>query len=289
VIVAADQVPGFAPAADLIDPTSQLPAPSPRTFLGVRHTVYRHVSTLFMPLVACERVPVVRSRVAIVVGLIFAIVTMGSTARVRGQDARPEDPRARTLLHALAEIGARHHVFFTVEATWADGEVANGFDAQLVGELARGESVDAELRALLLVVPRLTYQVSASNPSVVHVIDARLGRGSDYAMDSIVPKLDYAGTVRDLVSEIGRDGIPIASPTAHSSHELLFVDMRSRVSIRATSIPVRDALSNFVDLEGRGPILWIARTGPGEKQTTTVMFCGPAARPVEPPASEGPK
>jgi hypothetical protein len=224
-----------------------------------------------------------------VVGLIFAIVAMGSTARAWGQDARPEEPRVRTLLHALAEIGERHHVFFTVEATWADGEVANGFDAQLVGELAVGESVDAELRSLLLVVPRLTWQRSASNPSVIHAIDARLGRGSDYAMDSIVPKLEYDGTVRDLVSEIGKHGIPIASPAGLYSHELLYVDMRSRVSIRATSIPVRDALSNFVDLEGRGPILWIARTGPGEKQMTTVMFCGPAARPVEPPVSDGPK
>jgi len=80
----------------------------------------------------------------------------------------------------------------------------------------------------------------------------------EYALEDTIKSLDFKGKVNELPDEIGKQGVPIAIPTWQSTHEQH--DGSTMVYVKGEGLSVRTALSNFVKLEGRDRILWIART-----------------------------
>ena len=223
-----------------------------------------------------------RARIFIIAALSGTLLVFLFPERLRAQDGTPDEPRAVTLLAALEAIGTRQGVYFTIESAWSDGESSSVVESQMVPLPVAGPTVEAELRTLSNAAPRLTVVASGSNPAIIHVVDSRLHRGRDYAIDINIPKLDFSGTTSELIAEIARLGIPVQNPAMLFTHELLVVDQLTRVRVAATGMQVRDVLSDFVPLAGRGRVLWVARTREGTGQRTVVMYRGAAPLPADP-------
>jgi len=92
-----------------------------------------------------------------------------------------------------------------------------------------------------------------------------------HPLESAIRSIDFTGKVNDLPSEIGKQGIPLSSPLISFKFEQ--IDYGTLVRVKGEDLKVRDALSNFVPLQGRTKrILWIARTKIGQGEVTYVYY-----------------
>ena len=74
-----------------------------------------------------------------------------------------------------------------------------------------------------------------------------------------------------VVTAIGHQGIPVFHLPITFNNETL--DYNTVVQIKGDGIRVRDALSDFIPLEGRrSRILWVARTKIGEAEMSYVRY-----------------
>lgn len=178
----------------------------------------------------------------------------------------------------LVELGNSHDRFFTIEEGWKDGESMNKMEAQWIEVPPGNKSLDEEFQQLRQSVPYLTYEIDKSNPRIVHIIDARLPQQEEYAVESVLKSIDFAGTVNNLPTEIAKQGIRISSQTGFSIGGGEFPDRSTVVRITAEGLKVRDALSNFIPLDKRVRILWIARTKLAEGEVSYVHFPYPGKK-----------
>jgi len=102
-------------------------------------------------------------------------------------------------------------------------------------------------------------------------MDARLAQQKEYGLESAIRSIDFTGKVNELPSEIGKQGIPLSPLSITFRFEQ--ADYSTEVHVRGEELKVRDALSNFVPLQGRTKrILWIARTKLGQGEVTYVYY-----------------
>jgi hypothetical protein len=134
-------------------------------------------------------------------------------------------------------------------------------------------SLVQELESLKKDVPNLTYELGQANSRIVHIIDSRLSRQKDYAMDRVIPSFDFDGTVDRLADGLAKQGVPI-SPFSFRISVDPAEDRVTVVHIKAKNLQVRDALSDFIPLDRQNKILWVARTRLGPGETSYVGFQG---------------
>src|SRR5215470_6708521 len=104
------------------------------------------------------------------------------------------------------------------------------------------------LNSLQRVAPNLIYIVSRENPRIIHIIDSRLTRQSQYGLETIVKKIDFTGAVGELVVELSKLGAPIQPPPIMDIHEARFMDSQSQVKVVGQGLKVREILSNYIPL-----------------------------------------
>jgi len=216
-----------------------------------------------------------RSVIAIVTtaGLLSLFVAPSQAER-HPQD-RPQEESV-TLEEALADLGRSNHYFFTIEHVWKDGDLTRWVpNATHVQKPRSNSSIWKELERLRHKLPNFTYTLNQGNPRIIHIMDSRLANLQGYGLDRIIDRIEFSGTVFDLVDKIGGKGIPVSSRGPLNVPELLRTDHRSNVHVMGERLRVRDALSNFISLEGRGPLLWFARTKLAPAEITDVHFLGP--------------
>ena len=98
-------------------------------------------------------------------------------------------------------------------------------------------------------------------------------------MDRVIDDIDFSGTVIELVDAIASKGILVSAGGPVGTDDLLSMDGVTRVQVKGKGLKVRDVLSDFVSLEGRGPILWTAETHvDGSDQTSYIRFRGAPLR-----------
>jgi hypothetical protein len=175
----------------------------------------------------------------------------------------------------LADLGKKYDVTFTIEEAILKDHVMG----RIRGSRQRSPDEDIDLKATLenlsQTVPSFTWQTDANNPKIIHIIDEHLLHRNGYALDRKIDGIDFTGTVGALVDAIAAKGIPVSSAGVFDSHELMFTDFNSSVEVKGKNLSVRDALSDFVPLGGRGRILWFAETHvDGTDATTYVRFQG---------------
>jgi hypothetical protein len=175
----------------------------------------------------------------------------------------------------LAQLGKENDCLFTIEATWSGNESMNVMEAQLTKRSSKSSGLREELEHLRQTIPNFSYEIDRANPSVVHVMDARLYKQSRYALDRVISSIDFEGKAQDLVIELGKLGAVVAPPTALFTDEALWVDMNQPVSIKGERLKVRDILTNSIQTRGRtNKILWIARTKLFAGDATIIYFQG---------------
>jgi len=128
------------------------------------------------------------------------------------------------------------------------------------------------LNSLQRVAPNLIYMVSRENPRIIHIIDSRLTRQSQYGLETIVKKIDFTGLVGELVNELTRLGAPIQPPPLMDIHEAMFMDYHTKVKVVGQGLKVRGVLSNYIPLDNHDRILWIARTRLGSGEISNIHF-----------------
>lgn len=183
-----------------------------------------------------------------------------------------EDVQVRQL---LADVGTKNGVTFTIEEALVKGGPMDHLRSSRHRTPPEGMSVKAVLDDLSQSVPHFTWYTDPNNSKIIHIVDDHLLHRPGYALDRVIDDMDFSGTVMELVDAIAAKGIPMSSAGPASTEDLLLTDGITRAQVKGKSLRVRDALSDFVPLEGRGPILWIAETRvDGSDQTSYVRFRG---------------
>jgi hypothetical protein len=215
-----------------------------------------------------------KSVIAIVTTVGFlSLLVAPSRAERHPQDNRQVE--SVTLGEALADLGQSNHCFFTIEYARKDGDLTGwALMATKVQKPRRNSSLWKELERLRHKLPNFTYTLNQGNYRIIHIVDGRLADLQGYGLERVIDQIDFSGTVFDLVEKIGKKGIPVSPRGPMNVEEGWLVDHSSNVQVKGERLRVRDALSNFISLEGRGPFLWIAQTKLAPGAITFVRFWG---------------
>jgi len=203
----------------------------------------------------------------------------GADQMIKGSN-KSSKTASMPLDRSLNEIGRKYDTYFTIEEAWADDGSINPMRAALVQPLPKAESLVQELEYLKKAVANLTYSPDQANSRIIHIIDSRLLSQKDYALERVIPRIDYNGPAYDLADAIAKLGILISCRRFGSLPHLEAWDYVSVVHVKGESLKVRGALSDFLPLDRQGNILWVATTKIGPCETSYVAIHGsPRQRP----------
>ena len=202
----------------------------------------------------------IKRRIPIIFVAVLNLALTGALwSQVTGAITQESERQSKPLLWILYELGKDYDCFVTIEEGWLEGEAGNKLESADTRRTLKDVGLIQELEQLRRIVPNFGYQFDPVNPRIVHVIDERLRSLPGYGLERTIARLDYGGTAYHLPTAIGKQGIPIASPSGMSTHEQ--ADYNTVVHVNGSGLTVRGALSNFIDLNGRSlRVLWIART-----------------------------
>lgn len=211
---------------------------------------------------------------AIVVGIIHL-----SAAQSLSQNEASQAPEKFFVLRdLLREIGNKYDCYFTMEIGLVSGdhihslENVYSIDRRDVTLAMQQMNLAEALELLHNIVPHLTHKPNDFNPNIIHIIDDRLIRKKNYALEKIIGDISFEGKVSDLIDVIGRKGVAVSSRGAIDIYESMGVDYSTRINVVEKKKSVRDILSNSLTLKDRGRVLWIAETELVDGQTTYVRF-----------------
>lgn len=175
------------------------------------------------------------------------------------------------LLNYLVELGRDNDCFFTIEEAWEADKPTDSIDAHWLRRASKKQNLEQELEYLRQTISHFTYEVDKANPRIVHIRDARLAQQKAYGLEGVVKRIDFKGLVNDLPAEIQKQGLLISPPLISETFQQ--TDYTTVAQVKGEGLKVRDALSNFIPLEGRKKrILWIARTKLGQGEVTYVYY-----------------
>jgi hypothetical protein len=179
----------------------------------------------------------------------------------------------------LTNLGMKNSVTFTLEEAIGKDGMMGPIRTSVHRRISEGSALTGVLDELSQSVPHFTWRADASNPKIIHIVDERLLHRRTYALDMVIKELDFAGKVNRLVDAIAAKGIPVSSLGGADVVDAMVTDYRTELQVKGKDLRVRDALTDFVPLEGRGPILWVAETRlEGPDQTSYIRFRGAPPR-----------
>jgi hypothetical protein len=217
-------------------------------------------------------------RLGAIVFLVCGIFA-GAAASNHQNTAKTAAEEVVNVMLVLSDLGRKHGVTFTVEEAIAEDHAGGHIREARLKNFAAGEVLTMALNKLSNEVPDFTWQRDSQNGEIIHIIDQRLLDRKNYALDDMITDLKYSGNVSGLVDAIAAKGVSVSPRGQVSSSDLLLTDFGSPVKVDIRNIEVRAALTEFVPLAGRAPILWWAETRlSGSDLTTYVRYCG-APRP----------
>jgi hypothetical protein len=170
----------------------------------------------------------------------------------------------------LVQLGKDYDRFFTIEEAWKDGESMNMLEAQWVQGFSEMKSLQQDLERLRQTVPHFTYETNQQDPRIIHIIDARLKRYKDYGLEGTIKSIDFTGTVFELVTAIGKQELPVLPQKSLLTNE--FWDHRTVAHVKGEGLKVSDALSNYIPLQAKKRVIWIARTKIGQNEMSYVRY-----------------
>ena len=215
-------------------------------------------------------------KLMIVAALLIFGTTIAPAPQALGNRPMNETPANQSvfLREYLVQLGKDYDRFFTLEEAWKDGESMNMLEFEWVQGFSEMKGLQQDLERLRQTVPNFTFETNKQNPRIIHIIDARLKRLKGYGLESTIQSIDFTGTVDELVTAIGEHGMPVSPRGVSDISEGLSQDYRTEVHVKGKGLKVRDALSNFISLDGRGRVIWIARTKIGQREMSYVHFHG---------------
>jgi hypothetical protein len=182
------------------------------------------------------------------------------------------------LRQLLKQMGNRYDCYFTMEIVPTSASNAYSLETVRLPEGQgpflsglEGKSLQEGLEWLKESVPNLSYSF-ADRAKVVHVVDVRLTQQGGYAMDTVVGNLNFEGPLSELPNALGKKGVRVSSKNFGDTRELGIIDQSTTVKVSEKNKKVRDILTNSLDLQKRGRVLWIAETGLEVEKTTYIRY-----------------
>jgi hypothetical protein len=203
-----------------------------------------------------------------------------TSSMIQGQKTVPEFSKndSVTLPYLLPELGNKYDCFFTIEDSMNENDPSSSLRAQRILNSSEANNLSNELERLRQTIPNFTYEFNKQNAKIVHIIDARLLQRKRYALQDVIGSIDFKGQINELPAEISKHGISVDPMLSYSLHE--HPDFITTVEVKGERLSVRDALTNFVPLEGRlNRTLWVARTNVAEGSLTKIYYPASGKKP----------
>lgn len=181
------------------------------------------------------------------------------------------------LRDVLREVGNTYDCQFTMEIGLISGDQtrslahAPALEVNSISQL-RGKSLKEVLDLFQNTIPNFTYEVNAHNPKVIHILDTRLQKLNNYALDDTVSKFNFSGYVFDLINRLEERGVNVSSRWAGDTRELNASDNSIQIKVNSNRSSVRSILTDYLHLSERGRVLWIAETDLIGNEITYVRY-----------------
>src|SRR5437764_9194060 len=111
-----------------------------------------------------------RYRLALIATLIIFATAGVTLSKVKGRQQSAEQQqhgKVTTLYYYLDQLGTEYDCYFTIEASWEEGEVTRWMESYKLELPPKKENLSVELGALSQAVPHLTYTVDQKNPKII--------------------------------------------------------------------------------------------------------------------------
>jgi len=177
----------------------------------------------------------------------------------------------KPLLFHLYKLGNLYNCYFTIESAWTD-ENPKSIEYSEINVSEEKDGLQSNLDYLQQTLPNFRYLINESNNRIIHIVDTRLLKQENYGLAMVMKNVDFSGYLRQLLDYIGKQGLPVIKETSFGTIEGAGVDFTTVVKVTGSNLQVRDVLSNYIPLDGRGRILWIARTKLGKGESSRVFF-----------------
>lgn len=204
-----------------------------------------------------------------IVAMVVAVFTLPI---IQGHMLGNESPQqAITLRQRLEEIGAKFDRHFTLEIVVDSERVAASMERESLIQKPLRKTLFQELEQLRQTIPNLDYKFNDAS-KVIHVMDKRVATQANYPLDQVIREIGFDGIVFDFVDKMAKHGVPVSPRGMVDTYEMLATDSSIRVSVQASNRTVRELLTDYLSLEGRGKLLWIAKTYIGKDKTTYIRY-----------------
>jgi len=203
---------------------------------------------------------------AIIITLLGIVILNIPPAEIK-ENENMKDP----LLFHLYKIGNLHNCYFTIESAWTD-ENPKSLEYSEINVSEEKDGLQSNLSYLQQTLPNFTYLINESNNRIIHIVDTRLLKQKNYGLTMVMKNVDFSGLLWQLPDYIGKQGFPVIKETVFGTVEGAGVDFTTVVKVTGDNLQVRDVLSNYIPLDERGRILWIARTKLGNGESSRVFF-----------------
>jgi hypothetical protein len=162
--------------------------------------------------------------------VLSTFITYSHTGRAFMMEASSEEQIP--LEQYLTELGEATNSFFTIEEGYKEGGDVTSLLSLMLRRPAQKMTVQVALEMLQRDAQNLSFLVNKQQPHIIHIIDRRLQQQKGYALDGVIKKIDFKGTVNDVLIEIGKRRILLSPPTSIATEEMLVWDLETVVHER---------------------------------------------------------
>jgi hypothetical protein len=193
---------------------------------------------------------------------------------VNAQDIHIEVKNSVVLNDYMIKQGEQLHCNFTIETFNSDNFVSS-LDDLSIRILDDNEVTNLNLLVFKLRrdIPGCNVYLDTSNSNVIHFVDMKLMRLKDYALNKEI-SVTYSGLLEGgLVQQISQQ-VPEISPDRSISSVEPYIDVTTKVNIKANNQSVRRILTDCLSLKNYGSFRWRATTKAQDdgQSTTTIHF-----------------
>jgi len=210
--------------------------------------------------------------------ILLSIIALTSLSLYGENQVKPLDMPLKTFLRKAGKICG---VYFTVEEGF-ENKYPDYILEKNISLSSTPTNIESAILCLTNSFKNLTIVVDSANKHIYHIIDSRLLSEKDYAMNQVLDSVKYNDTAHKYVDFLSEKALGLSNQNVHDigSGEVVAANWVTKVSLEATNISVRDALSDGVNLQGYNRIIW-ASSASLETLKIKVQYQGPKP-PLDP-------
>jgi len=179
----------------------------------------------------------------------------------------------------LKTTGKRYSLFFTVEGAYEKQNSQFPFGEKVL-MTDMPTNISSAIFALTNSIANLAVIADIADKRIYHIVDVRLLEKNGCHMNEVMDSAKFQGKANKFVNFINGRVPGLSNESIYANSDFVAANWLAVISIDATNISVRDALSDGINLQGYNRIIWKSFTSL-ETLKTTVQYLGPRS-PLDP-------